>query len=398
MSVSKGFAMNTEKNTQQRIDYILLFILFLLAIASSVAIISAQPTLPEKLRNINFAAQQWQWYVIGSVAIAVTMIVDYDRFKQIAWYLYGFGIVLLLGLEFNIPSSLVQTIKGATSWYKLPGIGNFQPSELMKIFLILVLSQIIVNHREKYVQSSIKLDLILLGKLSVTTLAPLLLLVKQPDMGMSMVFMSIFASMLIVSGIRWRILLAITMAFLVTVTALVYTFFAFPVFFKEHILDDYQLNRFYGWLAPYEHSNAQGFQLIKSLLAIGSGELSGKGYLQTEVFLPESHTDFIFAIIAEQFGFIGASVVIALFFLLIYRMIHIALECNDPYGSYLSAGVIGMITFQVFQNIGMTIGLLPITGLPLPFISYGGSSLATYMLAIGIILNVRSRTKKYLFD
>ncbi|MBM6618252.1 FtsW/RodA/SpoVE family cell cycle protein [Bacillus suaedaesalsae] len=390
--------MNTEKNAQQRIDYSLLFILFLLAIASTVAIISAQPTLPEKLKNINFVAQQWQWYVVGSVAIAVTMIVDYDRFKQVAWYLYGFGFLLLVGLEINFPSSLVQTIKGATSWYKLPGIGNFQPSELMKIFLILVLSQIIVNHREKYVESSVKLDLFLLGKLSITTIAPLLLLVKQPDMGMSMVFMSIFASMLVVSGIRWRILVSITAAFLSLVALLVYTFFAFPVFFKEHLLDDYQLNRFYGWLAPYEHSNAQGFQLIKSLLAIGSGELSGKGYLQTEVFLPESHTDFIFAIIAEQFGFIGASIVIALFFLLIYRMIHIALECNDPYGSYLSAGVIGMITFQVFQNIGMTIGLLPITGLPLPFISYGGSSLATYMLAIGIILNVRSRTKKYLFD
>jgi cell division protein FtsW (lipid II flippase) len=182
------------------------------------------------------------------------------------------------------------------------------------------------------------------------------------------------------------------------IASLVYTFFAFPVFFREHILDEYQLNRFYGWLAPYEYSNAQGFQLIKSLLAIGSGELSGKGFMNTEVFLPESHTDFIFAVIAEQFGFIGASVVISLFFLLIYRMIHIALECNDPYGSYLCAGIIGMMTFQVFQNIGMTIGLLPITGLPLPFVSYGGSSLATYMLAIGIILNVRSRTKKFLFD
>jgi rod shape determining protein RodA len=388
--------MDSEKNMQQRIDYTLLFILFLLALASTVAIISAQATLPEKLQNINFVAQQWQWYAVGSVAIFVTMIIDYDRFKQVAWYLYGFGIILLLGLEFSIPGT--QTIKGATSWYKLPGIGNFQPSELMKIFLILVLSQLIVLHREKYQEGTIKLDLLLLGKLSITTLVPLLLLVKQPDMGMSMVFMSIFASLLIVSGIRWRILFSIGVTFIMMIVALVYTYFAFPVFFKENILDDYQLNRFYGWLAPYEYSNAQGFQLIKSLLAIGSGELSGKGFHNIEVFLPESHTDFIFAVIAEQFGFIGASLVISLFFLLIYRMIHIALECNDPYGSYLCAGIIGMITFQVFQNIGMTIGLLPITGLPLPFVSYGGSSLATYMLAIGIILNVRSRTKKFLFD
>jgi rod shape determining protein RodA len=390
--------MDSEKRTDQRLDYTLLFILFLLAIASSFAIMSAQPALPEKLKHINFVAQQWQWYFVGIVAIIFTMIIDYDRFKQVAWYLYGLGMILLLGLEFNFPSNLVQTIKGATSWYKLPGIGNFQPSELMKIFLILILSQIVVTHREKYLEGSVKLDLLLLLKLSAATLAPLLLLMKQPDMGMSMVFMSIFASLLIVSGIRWRILLTLGASFIVMVVTLVYVYFAFPTFFKEHILDDYQLDRFYGWLAPYEYSSDEGFQLIKSLLAIGSGELSGKGFMKTDVYLPEPHTDFIFSVIGEQFGFIGTSIVISLFFILIYRMIHIALECKDPYGSFICAGIIGMITFQVFQNIGMTIGLLPITGLPLPFVSYGGSSLATYMLAMGLVLNVRSRTRKYMFD
>ncbi|WP_246938582.1 FtsW/RodA/SpoVE family cell cycle protein [Bacillus pinisoli] len=390
--------MQTEKSTSQRIDYTLLFILFLLSIASTLAILSAQPSLPEKLQHINFAFQQWQWYTVGSVAILVTMLIDYDRFKQVAWYLYGFGLVLLLGLELNVPSSLVQTIKGATSWYKLPGIGNFQPSELLKIFLILVLSQLVVSHREKHQENALKLDLLLLTKLSITTLVPLLFLIKQPDLGMSMVFMAIFVSILFVSGISWRIIFSIGLLFVAFVTSLVYMYFAFPAFFKAHILDEYQLNRFYGWLTPYEYSSAQGFQLIRSLLAIGSGSLSGKGYMNTEVYLPEPHTDFIFSIIGEQFGFIGASIVISLFFILIFRMIHIAIECHDPYGSYLCAGIIGMITFQVFQNIGMTIGLLPITGLPLPFISYGGSSLATYMLAMGIILNVRSRTKKYLFD
>lgn len=390
--------MESEKTTVGRIDYTLLFLLFLLSITSTLAILSAQPALPEKLRHINFVVQQWQWYAVGAVAILVTMIIDYDRFKQVAWYLYGFGLILLLGLELKIPSNLVQTIKGATSWYKLPGIGNFQPSELLKIFLILVLSQLVVTHREKHQEKSIKNDLFLLAKLSITTLVPLLFLIKQPDMGMSMVYMSIFISILIVSGVSWRIIVTLASLFAGMIMSLIYIYFAFPTFFRENILDEYQLNRFYGWLTPYEYSSAQGFQLIRSLLAIGSGSLSGKGYMQTEVYLPEPHTDFIFSIIGEQFGFIGASIVISLFFLLIYRMIYIALDCNDPYGSYLCAGIIGMMTFQVFQNIGMTIGLLPITGLPLPFISYGGSSLATYMLAIGIILNVRSRTKKYLFD
>jgi rod shape determining protein RodA len=388
--------MEQEKTPQQKLDYNLLFILFLMAIVSAIAIHSAQPSLPAKLQNINFAQKQLMWYGIGAFVIAVTMIIDYDRFFQISWYLYGFGMLLLLGLELNVPGTV--TIKGATSWYSFPGIGNFQPSELMKIFMIIVLSRIIVNHREKYTDPTIEDDFKLLGKMILATAPPLLLLMKQPDLGMSMVFTAILGSLILVSGIRWRIIFGIIFSGVFAAATLVFIFFKFPDFFHKYILKEYQLDRFYGWLAPYEYSNEQGFQLIRSLLAIGSGELYGKGYKNLDVYLPEAHTDFIFGIIAEQFGFIGASIVISLFFLLVYRMIHIALESHDIFGSYLCAGVIGMITFQVFQNIGMTIGLLPITGLPLPFISYGGSSLATYMIAIGLVLNVRSRTKKFMFS
>lgn len=390
--------MEKEKTPQQKLDYTLLFILFLMAIVSAIAISSAMPSLPEKLQNINFAGLQLRWYVIGAVVIGITMIIDFDRFKQLCWYLYGFGMLLLLGLELGIPSSMVLTIKGATAWYELPGLGNFQPSELMKIIIIMVLSKIIVEHKEKYPNSSIKDDFWLLGKMFAAAAPPILLLVRQPDMGMTMVFCAIIGTFVLVSGIKWRIILGFIISGLTAIAVVVYIFFAFPKFFNDHIMQSYQLDRFYGWLAPHEYQSDEGFQLIRSLLAIGSGELYGKGYRNMEVYLPEAHTDFIFSIIGEQFGFIGASIVISLFFLLIYRMIHTALESNDPYGSYLCAGVIGMITFQVFQNVGMTIGLLPITGLPLPFISYGGSSLATYMLAIGIVLNVRSRTKKYMFD
>jgi len=387
--------MEQEKTPQQKLDYNLLFILFLMAIVSAIAIHSAQPTLPLKLQNIDFAQKQLMWYGVGAFVIAATMLIDYDRFFQLSWYMYGFGMLLLLGLELGVPGT--QTIKGATSWYSIPGIGNFQPSELMKIIMIIVLSRIIVNHREKYPEPTLEDDFRLLGKMALATLPPLLLLVRQPDLGMSMVFMAVFASLALVSGIRWRIIFGIIFSGVFVVATLVFIFFKFPDFFHKYILEEYQLDRFYGWLAPYEHSSGQGFQLIRSLLAIGSGELYGKGYGNLDVFLPEAHTDFIFGIIAEQFGFIGASVVISLFFLLVYRMIHTALESHDLFGSYLCAGVIGMITFQVFQNIGMTIGILPITGLPLPFISYGGSSLATYMIAIGLVLNVRSRTKKFMF-
>ncbi|MDR4886996.1 FtsW/RodA/SpoVE family cell cycle protein [Fredinandcohnia sp. QZ13] len=391
--------MNKE-NTPQKIDYTLLFILFLMAIVSAIAIQSSQPFLPEKLKNINFAAQQLQWYVIGIFAIIGTMVIDFDRFKMISWYLYGFGMVLLFGLflEKFISVPFAQTIKGATAWYSFPGLGSFQPSELMKIIMIIVLSKIIADHRENYPINTVRDDLLLIGKFIVTSLPPIFLLYKQPDMGMIMVFMSIIATMILVAGIKWRIILTVVFTAVFAISLGVFLYFNFPDFFFEYIIEDYQMNRFYGWLAPFATASNEGHQLVRSLLAIGSGQLHGKGFQESEVTIPEGHTDFIFAVIAEQFGFIGTSIIISLFFLLIYRMIHIALESHDPYGSYLCAGVIGMITFQVFQNVGMTVGILPITGLPLPFISYGGSSLATYMIAIGIVLNVRSRTKKFMFD
>ncbi|MDM5153850.1 FtsW/RodA/SpoVE family cell cycle protein [Bacillus sp. DX1.1] len=384
-----------DKNSQYRIDYVLLLILLTIAIVSCFAIASAQPSLPAYLQQVNFVFKQIQWYVIGSIAIIAVMIIDFDRYKQIAWYLYGFAMLLLLGLEFKIPGA--KTIKGATAWYELPGIGNFQPSEIMKLFLILVVGRIIVNHNEKYPFRTPREDLILLGKIFGASLPPLLLIAKEPDLGNTMVISAMLAAMILVSGIRWRFIFGLAGLVTAAGSTLTYIYFAHTAFFKEHILKEYQLDRFYGWLAPYEYET-QGYQLRQAVLATGSGELHGKGWENGQVYFPEPHTDFIFTNIAEQFGFLGASVVISLFFLLIYRMIHISLESNDPFGSYICAGTIGMFTFQVFQNIGMTIGLLPITGITLPLMSYGGSSLLTYMIAIGFVLNVRSRTKTFMFD
>ncbi|HHT7236887.1 MULTISPECIES: FtsW/RodA/SpoVE family cell cycle protein [Bacillus] len=383
-----------DTNSQYQIDYILIFILFAIGTVSCFAIASAQASLPPFLQNINFALKQIQWYVIGFVAIGVIMIIDFDRYKQIAWYLYSFALILLIGLELQVPGAV--TIKGATAWYRLPGIGNFQPSEIMKLFLIIIIGRIIANHNEKYFLRTTREDFILLGKIFAASLPPLLLIAKEPDLGNTMVISAMLAAMILVSGIRWRLILGLTSVIFVIGSTLIYIYFTHTEFFKERILKEYQLNRFYGWLSPYEY-DAQGYQLRQAFLATGSGEMQGKGWENGQVYFPEPHTDFIFTNVAEQFGFLGASVIISLFFLLIYRMIHIALESNEPFGSYICAGTIGMFTFQVFQNIGMTIGLLPITGITLPLMSYGGSSLLTYMIAIGFILNVRSRTKVFMF-
>lgn len=299
-----------DPNSQYQIDYVLLFILFAIGIVSCCAIASAQASLPPFLQNVNFVLKQIQWYFIGFIAIGVIMILDFDRYQKIAWYLYSFAMVLLIGLELQVPGAV--TIKGATAWYRLPGIGNFQPSEIMKLFLIIVIGRIIANHNEKYFSQTIHDDFLLLGKIFATSLPPLLLIAKEPDLGNTMVISAMLAAMILVSGIRWRFIFGLVSATFVAGTTLIYIFFTHTDFFKAHILKEYQLNRFYGWLAPYKY-DAQGYQLRQAFLATGSGEMQGKGWENGQVYFPEPHTDFIFTNVAEQFGFLGASVIISLF-------------------------------------------------------------------------------------
>ena len=187
----------------------------------------------------------------------------------------------------------------------------------------------------------------------------------------------------------------ISFRYFATAVTLTYIFLLIQNF-KAHILQEYQLNRFYGWLAPYKY-DAQGYQLRQAFLATGSGKCKEKvGKMDKYTF--QNHIQILFSLMSLNNSAFRRKYYYYTFFLLIFRMIHIALESNDPFGSYICAGTIGMFTFQVFQNIGMTIGLLPITGITLPLMSYGGSSLLTYMIAIGFVLNVRSRTKIFMFN
>lgn len=382
-----------NKNQQpSKIDFTIILVLILLCIISVIAIYSAP--LPIHFKSANFHIKQIMYYIIGAMGIIVVMTVDYDRLRHVHWYFYSFGVLLLIGLALHVPGTVTR--KGATSWYELPfGLGDFQPAELMKLFLIITLSHIIAKHNETYPIRTIREDLLLIGKVALASFLPFILIYKQPDLGTSLVIVAIIASLVLVSGVNWKILVSMALSFILFMTVLVYVYVAFPQYFP---LKKYQLNRIISWLDPYEYEGTIGYQLVKSLQAIGSGGLYGRGYNNGIVGLPEAHTDFIFGVIAEEFGFIGASLVISLFFILIYRMIHIAIESNDPFGSYLCAGIVGMITFQIFENIGMGIQVLPITGIPLPFLSYGGSSLLTSMLAVGLVLNVRSRTRKFMFD
>ena len=371
-----------------KFDWTLCLLLLLFCLTSCVSIYSADK---------DFLTTQIMWYVIGSIAIAVITCFDNDQIRKLTWILYGIGLALLLGLVFAPITDFTPERNGAQSWYVIPSVGSVQPSEYMKVFTIMALSKIIHDHHEKTVYTTLKTDFILLCKMGITAGIPIGLVIVQ-DFGTTLVLMAILAGMILVSGITWKIIIplygsAISFGALVMYLAV----FGRDLLAKYLSIEQYQFARIDSWLDPVE-SGDSGLQLVWSLQAIGSGLISGKGYGNVEVYIPERHTDFVFTIIGEEYGFIGGSIVIILYFLLIYHLIRTAFLSNEPYSIYICVGVISMIAFHVFENIGMTIQLLPITGIPLPFISYGGSSLMTNMLAMGLIFSIRYHHRTYMFS
>ncbi|MED3764044.1 FtsW/RodA/SpoVE family cell cycle protein [Ureibacillus terrenus] len=390
--------MENNRNFAERFDWKLATILVLFLIISLVAISSAQTS--GQYGNVNFVLKQLQWYIIGAAIIAVVMYFEPEQYKKLSWYLYGFGIFLLVLLIFmpEGPGQIGEPKNGAKSWYNLP-FGSIQPSEFMKTFYILAAAKLISTHHEKYTVKTIKTDLILLGKIGLTLLVPLALIMQQPDLGSSLVFIAITAALVVVAGISWKIIIPIFAGGVVLAGSIIWMALYMQDFLEKHLgVKSYQFGRIYSWLDPYSYSDQNGYHLITSLNAIGSGEILGKGYMNREVYVPENHTDFIFSVIGEEWGFIGASFVICLYFLLIYHLTRITLTLKDPFCTYVCAGIIAMITFHVFENIGMTIQLLPITGIPLPFISYGGSSLMGNALAIGLVFSMKYHYRKYMFS
>lgn len=387
--------MTSTKNTNSKLDYSLVLIVMLLFLASCISIYSAQASGQYKE---NFLIKQIVWYAVGGGIITAVMTLDSDQLRKLTWYAYGFGI-FLLGFLIVAPTSIAPVINGAKSWYKVPGFGSLQPSEFVKIFIILALARVIDDHHLKYQVKTLQTDLWLLVKLGLTTMLPLLLVMQQPDLGTSLVFLAILLGMVFIAGISWKLLVPIFSVGITLISTIFYFVLLKPEILEKYLgVKQYQFGRIYSWLDPYNFQSSAGYQLTKSLLAIGSGQTGGKGYGNREVYLPESHTDFIFSVVGEEFGFIGASVLISLFFLLIYHITKVGMETKNHFYTYICVGVISMITFHVFQNIGMTIGVLPITGIPLPFISYGGSALLGNMMGLGLIFSIRYHYKKYMFS
>jgi rod shape determining protein RodA len=378
-----------------KFDYVLAFLLFLLFCISCIAIYSAQTTSSQY--NDNFLMKQMIWYLVGIIIIGTLLFFEPEQIRKLSWYAYGMSIIILLGLYFA-PSSIAPTINGAKSWFLIPGFGSFQPSEIMKVCLIIVLSHIITSHNEKIPISSIQSDLLLLSKISGIVILPMGLIMMQPDLGTTLVIIFITVGLTFMSGISWKILFPIFSTITIFISTIFYLVLNAPDVLEKYLnVKQYQFGRIYSWLDPLNYSSGEGYHLLNSLKAIGSGMLVGKGIGENEIYIPENHTDFIFTVIAEQFGFIGATIVICLLFLLLYHITKIGMMAHHEFDSYLCVGVICMIGFHVIQNIGMTIGLLPITGIPLPFLSYGGSALIGNMFAISLIFSIRYHHKSYMF-
>ncbi|RDB33624.1 FtsW/RodA/SpoVE family cell cycle protein [Exiguobacterium sp. RIT594] len=387
--------MNRFKSFTQRYDNTLLFLLGCLMVISVIAIYTAQPFLQGAISEINFMAKQIQWYIIGFIALSVVIFIDYEQLKRFHWYLYGAGIISLIGLVVLRGTPLVANIKGAYGWYQFPVIGTVQPAEFMKFFLIVTLAAVISEHNARYVQH--ERDFLLLVKMVAITLLPLALIIIQPDLGIGLILCVILACAMLLSGLNWKWLLTMFGLLTVAIVGFFYLFYfqndLLATFFPGHAM-----NRIMAWLQPFEYADDLSYQLVQSINAIGSGQMFGVGYGKLQVSVPELHTDFIFTAISAHYGFIGAAVVLIILFLFIYRLIQIALETADPFGTYIVTGYVAMFTFQIFQNIGMTMGVLPITGLPLPFISYGGSTMIVNLVGLGLIMAIASQSRISMFD
>lgn len=388
--------MDQDRTFSKRFDWPLAFILFGFLAVSLLAISSAQTT---DQYGQNFVIKQIVYYGIGAFIVAFVMLFEPDQYKKFAWPLYGFGMALIILLIFmpEGQGQIGQRVNGAKSWYHTP-LGNIQPSEFMKTFFILATAKLISSHHERYVVKTIKSDFKLLIKIGITLLIPLAFVIKQPDLGSSLVFIAITGALIIVAGITWKIILPLFVGAGVVGATLIWMAMYAVEYLEKIGFETYQFKRIYSWLDPYSYPTSEGYHLITSLNAIGSGEIFGKGYMGREVYVAENHTDFIFAVIGEEWGFIGASLVICLYFLLVYHLTKTTLLLKDPFSTYVCAGIIAMITFHVFENIGMTIQLLPITGIPLPFISYGGSSLMGNALAIGLVFSMRFHHRTFMFS
>jgi len=392
------------KRNIRDLEYPLIFVMICISIFSCIAIYTstygkANPATGNALLGIppHILLRQVVWEVLGYSVMFVMMMIDYKTLSKWRWWIYGVCLFFLVAVF------AFHSVNGAHSWISLPAGLSFQPSELMKLALIIWTADYMAKMNEKeYPDYSFKSLLPILGVFAV----PFALTLKEPALGQALVMLAILYSMLLmyVQKKHLRFMVAGSAAFLVAFVLAIGPFSHETVSLlrHQHILHSYQAKRLISFIEPGSSPTGAGYQVLEAEIAVGSGGVFGSGLLhgtQTNgSWIPFQWTDFIFSAIAEQLGFIGSSVLIMLFLVMLYRMVKVATSALDDFGAYLVAGSVGLFAFQIFENIGMNLVISPATGITLPFVSYGGSSLVVNFLSIGIVLSISLRRRTLRFD
>jgi rod shape determining protein RodA len=364
--------INRMFNLIKHIDYSFLFVVLCLCFYGLLIIYSTTHLQATESGSLYYVKQQLI-YILAGIALAFLIsLIDYHEIEKLALPLYLAAVAALIYVIF-----FGRTTGGAQRWIVIAGY-DFQPSEFAKIALICFLANYFYSQKEK-LSYSIYFSLPFLF-----TIIPMLLIFRQPDLGSSMVFLAILLCMIFVAGIKWK---HIIMMFLITLAS-------FPILWS--FLKDYQKNRLILFINPNLDPLGAGYNVIQSKVAIGSGGLLGQGLfsgIQSQLkFLPAQHTDFVFSVIGEEMGFFGAVLLLILFVIVLWKGIKIAQEAPDLLGTFLATGVVAFLFFHIFINIGMAMGLMPATGLPLSFISYGGTFMISNFIGIGILFSVHIRS------
>ena len=358
--------------------------ILLLAIVSIVTIYSASSYISKSMGNL--ALKQSVWYLIGIILVIILVKIKNEYLYSHTWILYIFGNILLFFLLLFAPE-----INNSKCWFVIPGIGSFQPSEFMKIFLMLTLATMIHNFRAESEDPTIKEEFIFILKTLIILLIPSVLTFLQPDTGSVIIYFIIYFAMMFASGIRarWFIIAFIILALILG------TIFGIYFLNDKLFISFFGNNLFYRFERIFNWSSGSGLQLENAKAAIGSAGLFGHGFNNTPIYFPEAGTDFIFAVFASNFGLCGSFLLISLIVFLDVKIVLLAKKKILDTDKYILVGIVAMLVFQQIQNIGMTVGLFPITGITLPFVSYGGSSLLSYMLIVGILLNISMEKAKH---
>ena len=360
------------KNT----DWIILIITVVLFVIGIIGIYSAGYNSDA---NKDEYIKQLIWFGIAMVGVTILWLLDNKYFELMGYVLYALSIILLIAVLFT------TKVMGATSWFNIANKVFIQPSEIMKIGYILCLTNIL----SKYDNTNLNRKLVLKKWLTIgiVFLIPFVLIILQPDFGTAITFLAITFFMLFVSGVKYRYIFLILFILLLCL----------PLIYGV-VLNDTQRQRILVFLDPSLDPLGSGYNAIQSKLAVGSGMLFGTGLLngtQTQYgYLPIKSSDFIFSVLSEEMGFIISALIIILFTFLIVRILTVSESITDTYNKYILVGIAGMFFYHFVQKVGMTFGLLPITGVPLPFVSYGGSNLIASYFAIGLILNITARKEK----